>query len=122
MRLLLIGGLPLLSAVVAGIIAVNLVFGAIHGIVLAFGVTVIGADSLTIDINGRELFPPFSFYPILTSAAIIATGTTVLKIGIGFSPVLNLTANDLVPYVWNVVATPSGADPITYSINANLSV
>jgi predicted exporter len=42
MRLLLIGGLPLLSAVAAGVIAVDLVFGAIHGIVLAFGVTVIG--------------------------------------------------------------------------------
>jgi len=42
MRLLLMGGLPLLSAVVAGVIAVDLVFGAIHGIVLAFGVTVIG--------------------------------------------------------------------------------
>jgi predicted exporter len=42
MRLLLIGGLPLLSAVTAGIIAVDLVFGAIHGIVLAFGITVIG--------------------------------------------------------------------------------
>jgi len=42
MRLLLIGGLPLLSAVAAGVIVVDLVFGAIHGIVLAFGVTVIG--------------------------------------------------------------------------------
>ena len=41
-RLLLIGGLPLLSAVVAGVVAVDLIFGAIHGIVLAFGVTVIG--------------------------------------------------------------------------------
>jgi len=41
-RLLLIGGLPLLSAVAAGVIAVDLVFGAIQGIVLAFGVTVIG--------------------------------------------------------------------------------
>ena len=41
-RLLLIGGLPLLSAVLAGIAVVSLVFGSIHGIVLAFGVTVIG--------------------------------------------------------------------------------
>jgi len=40
--LLLIGSLPLLSAVAAGLVAVDLVFGAIHGIVLAFGVTVIG--------------------------------------------------------------------------------
>jgi predicted exporter len=42
LRLLLIGGLPLMSAVVAGTLAVDIVFGAIHGIVLAFGVTVIG--------------------------------------------------------------------------------
>ena len=42
LRLLLIGGLPLASAALAGIAAVSLMFGAIHGIVLAFGVTVIG--------------------------------------------------------------------------------
>lgn len=41
-RLLIVGGLPLLSAVAAGVVAVSLVFGAMHGIVLAFGVTVIG--------------------------------------------------------------------------------
>ena len=92
---------------------------ALHVIV---GVTVIGADTLTIDIEGRELFPPFSFYPLLTSLPISTTGTTVLKIGIGFTPIANLTANDLVTAVWRVVATPSGVDPITYSINANLSV
>lgn len=40
--LLAIGGLPLLSAVAVGVVAVNGIFGAIHGIVLAFGVTVIG--------------------------------------------------------------------------------
>ena len=92
---------------------------ALHVIV---GVTVIGADALTIDIEGRELFPPFSFYPLLTSLPISSTGTTVLKIGIGFTPIGNLTANDLVTAVWRVVATPAGVDPITYSINANLSV
>jgi len=92
---------------------------ALHCIV---DVTVIGADSLTIEIEARQLFPPFTFYPLLISAAIVATGTTVLKVGIGFSPVANLTANDMLPAVWRVVGTPSGVDPITYSINANLSV
>jgi hypothetical protein len=86
------------------------------------GVTVIGADSLVIDIEARELFPPFSFYPLLTSAAITTTGVTVLKIGVGFTPVPDLTANNMIPAVWRVVATPAGADPITYSINANLGV
>lgn len=92
---------------------------AVHIIV---DVTVIGADSLTVEIQARRLGFPFTFYPLLTSTAIIATGVTVLKIGIGFTPIANLTANDLLSYVWQVVATPSGADPITYSIDANLSV
>ena len=97
----------------------NVNWRAIHVIV---NVTAIGADSLTITINGRVAFPPFNFYPLLTSAAITTTGVTVLKIGIGFTPVSNLTANDMVPYITNVVATHSGADPITYSIAANASV
>lgn len=98
---------------------VNVNHRALH---LAVNVTVIGADTLTIDIEGRQLFPPFDFYPLLTSLAISAIGTTILKVGIGFSPIANLTANDMIPAVWQVVATHSGVDPITYSMNANLSV
>ena len=41
-RLLVAGALPLVSAVAAGIVAVSALFGTVHGIVLAFGVTVIG--------------------------------------------------------------------------------
>jgi hypothetical protein len=98
---------------------VNVNHRTLHIIV---GVTVIGADDLTIEIQGRQLFPPFDFYPLLISAPITATGTTVLKVGVGFSPITDLTANDMIPAVWRVVATPSGVDPITYSINANLGV
>lgn len=98
---------------------VNVNHRALHLIV---DVTVIGADTLTIEIQGRQLFPPFSFYPLLTGLAISATGTTVYKIGQGFTGISNLTANDMIPAVWQVVATHSGADPITYSINANLGV
>jgi hypothetical protein len=89
---------------------------------IVVGVTVIGADDLTIEIQGRQLFPPFDFYPLLTALAISSTGTTVLKVGVGFTPVANLTANDMITAVWQVVATPAGVDPITYSINANLGV
>lgn len=85
-------------------------------------VTVIGADDLTVEIQGRQLFPPFDFYPLLTSLGISTVGTTVLKVGVGFSPIPNLTANDMITAVWQVVATPAGVDPITYSINANLGI
>ena len=97
----------------------NVNWRAVHIIV---DVTVIGADDLTIEIQARRLGFPFTFYPLLTSLPIAATGITVFKVGIGFTPIANLTANDLLSYVWQVEATPSGADPITYSIDANLSV
>ncbi|MHB1348749.1 MAG: MMPL family transporter [Desulfobulbaceae bacterium] len=42
----LLGALPVLSAVVAGVAAVTVGYGAIHGITLAFGITLIG---VTID-------------------------------------------------------------------------
>lgn len=62
------------------------------------------------------------FYPLLTSAAIVATGVIVFKIGIGFTPVANLTANDLLPYIFRVVMTHNNANAVTYSISANYSV
>lgn len=98
---------------------INSNWRALH---LAVNVTVIGADDLTIEIQGRQLAPPFTFYPLLISLPITAIGTTILKVGIGFSPIANLTANDLIPAVWQVVATPSGVIPITYSMNTNYSI
>jgi predicted exporter len=41
-RLLLFGLTPVISSVIAGIAAVSLVFGTVHGITLGFGVTLIG--------------------------------------------------------------------------------
>lgn len=41
-RLVLLGALPLLSAGVLGMLAVQLVYGSVHGITLAFGMTLIG--------------------------------------------------------------------------------
>ena len=63
-----------------------------------------------------------TFYPILESLAINSVGTTVLKVGIGFTPVPNLTANNLIPFSYRVTATHVDADSITYSVGANLSV
>lgn len=63
-----------------------------------------------------------TFYPILESPAITSVGTTVLKVGIGFTPIPNLTANNLIPFSYRVTATHADADSITYSVGANLSV
>ena len=51
-------------------------------------VTVIGADTLEINIEARDVVT-LAFYPLLISLPISTTGTTVLKIGQGFTPVPN---------------------------------
>lgn len=84
-------------------------------------VTVIGADTLEINIEARNV-TTLAFYPLLISLPISTTGTTVLKIGQGFTPIVNLTANDMVPYIAQIRAVHSGADPITYSISSNYGV
>lgn len=80
-----------------------------------------GAIDLEVAIEARNQTTG-DFYPLLESGTISATGTTVFKVGIGFTPVANLTANDLLPYIYRVTVTHNNANAQTYSISANLSV
>lgn len=84
-------------------------------------VTVIPGDDIEINIEARDVVS-LVFYPILISLPIAAVGTTVLKVGQGFTPVANLTANNMIPYITRVRVVHSGASAITYSIGANYGV
>lgn len=60
------------------------------------------------------------WYDILSSAAIVAAGTTVLKVFRGATAAPNLAANDQLPAQWRVRAVHADADSITYSVGASL--
>lgn len=60
------------------------------------------------------------WYTILTGAAIVAAGTTVLRVYPSFTPVANLTAGDLLPPTWRLTMTHGNSDTITYSASAQL--
>ena len=61
-----------------------------------------------------------SYYPVLSATAITATGTTVLKVGLGITPSAGSAANDMVTNQFRVVPTHGDGDSITYSIGANI--
>lgn len=61
-----------------------------------------------------------AWYPILTGAAITATGTTVLRVYPGITAAANTAASDLLPQTWRLSMTHADADSITYSVSANL--
>jgi hypothetical protein len=75
--------------------------------------------TLTVTIQGKD---PTSgkFYTILASAALAAVATTVLRVYPGLTAAANLTANDVLPREWRVVATIAGTTPaVTATIAAN---
>jgi hypothetical protein len=65
------------------------------------------SPTATFTVQGKD---PFSgkYYTILASAALAATGTTVLRIGAGLTAAANLVANDVMPRVFRVICTAGG--------------
>lgn len=60
------------------------------------------------------------YYTILASAAIVGTGTTVLKVYPGITAAANASVSDVLPRLWRVIATHGDADSITYSVAASV--
>lgn len=90
-----------------------------RGIVLTIDVTAVTATpSVVFTIQGKSTLGS-DYYTILASAAITATGQTVLRVYPGLTASANLTVNDVLPAVWRVDATHADADSITFSVSAN---
>lgn len=58
-------------------------------------------------------------YLILESAAIVATGLTVLTVYPGATPSANVTADTAIPDLLQLVATHGDTDSITYSVSVS---
>ncbi len=80
---------------------------------------IVSSPSVVFTISGKD---PISatYYDILVSPAIVATGTTILKIYPGIGVLSNGAASDILPRTWRVTATHANSNSITYSIVANM--
>ena len=81
---------------------------------------VTATGSVVFKIQGKT--PAGAYEDILSSAAVVATGDTVLTVYPGLVAVANSVANAVVPGKWRVVATPANAVSVTYSASAELFV
>lgn len=75
--------------------------------------------SIVATIQGKDYYSG-KYYTILASAAITATGTTVLKVFPGATAAANAAVNDVLPVTYRVSVAAADADSITYSIGASL--
>lgn len=101
-------------------ISSNIEFNNIQGLVVVIDCTAIDASpSVVFTIEGKD---PTSgkYYSILASAAIVGTGTTVLRVHPELTAAANTVAKDMVPAVWRITATHADSDSITYSVGASM--
>jgi hypothetical protein len=91
------------------------------GLVLVVNSTAkVASPSVVFSIQGKD---PASntYYTILDSAAVVTSGTQiVMRVHPDLTASTNVTAKDMLPAVWRVVATHADADSITYSVGASM--
>ena len=89
-----------------------------HGAHFVFVITAVpGVDTVTPKIQGKDALG--NYYDILIGTALVATGTTVLKIYPGIGAVANGASPDILPDVYRVVVTHSAGTSFTYTMTAN---
>lgn len=89
----------------------------VHVIIDVTSVT--ATPSVVFTVQGKDAVSG-KYYTLLTSAAITATGTTLLTVYPGAAVTANVSASNVVPKTWRVSAAHGDADSITYSVGAVL--
>lgn len=93
-----------------------------RGVQVIIDVTAItDTPSVVFVIEGKDQLSG-QWYALLTSAAVTAVSTTVLRLEPGATEVANLVEAGQLPRVWRITATHADADSITYSVGANLVI
>lgn len=79
-----------------------------------------GLGSATVTINGKD---PTSgkYYLLLAGAAVTTVSTNVYSVGPGLPATANVSANAMVPRVFQIVVTANNANPLIYSVGYNLN-
>lgn len=107
------------AAAAAGVTGTDCNSANSNGLLLFINITAItgGSPTLQVTIQGRG--PAGAYYNILASAALTATGLTVLRVYPGLTAAANLTANDILPAGYRVVTVIGGTTPaVTATISA----
>lgn len=109
------------TAASAGANGVEQNAGASKGVMLFVDITAITGTSptLTVTLQGRS--PTGLYYTILASAALAATGLTVLRVYPGLTAATNTIANDVLPEAYRVITAIGGTGPaVTATVHALL--
>lgn len=94
--------------------------GSPTGLIVVIDCTAIAATpSVVFTLQGYD---PVStkVWTLLASVAIVATGTTILRVSPQLTASANLIAKDIVPDAFTMTAVHADADSITYSVSVHV--
>jgi len=86
-----------------------------RGIKVVVDTTVFGSGSVTVTIQGKDETSG-KYYTLLASAAIVSVSTTAYTVYPALPATANVSANDVLPATWRILATANNANTQTYSI------
>lgn len=87
-----------------------------RGLVVVIDVTAFTGTSITVTLQSKD---PVSgkYSTILVSAALAATGTTVLTVYPGVTVAANVAVSTVVPNIWRAISTGTFSN-VTYTVSA----
>lgn len=91
------------------------------GIVVYLKTTAIGTGSITLTIQGKDK-QSGDYYTLLAGAAVTTNTVNRYTVAPRLTPVLNVTANDVLPETWRVQIVANNANPTSYTVGASLAV
>jgi len=100
--------------------AVTVATGYAIGVHVVVDVTaIVTAPSITVVLEQQDVTSG-KWYPLLTSAAITAVSTVVLKVYPGLPVAANVSQNDVLTETMRVTVNHGNGNSITYSVSAHL--
>lgn len=116
------GALITHTAASVGVNGADQTNGGGHGINVVINITAITGTTptLTVTLQGKDTASGV-YYTILASAALAATGTTVLTVFPGAATTANASASAQLPRTWRVISAIGGTTPaVTATVGASV--
>lgn len=91
-----------------------------RGVKVVVNITAITGTTPTLVVTLQGKDPASNvYYTLLASAALNATGATVLTVYPGVTAAANVSVSDVVPKTWRVISTVGGTTPaVTFTVGA----